>query len=140
MAYISFQLRQDVAERAKNRCEYCQSPELITGGPLHIEHIIPEAVGGSTTLDNLALACARCNLHKGTRFRFRDPITRQTVLLFNPRTQKWSRHFSWSTDGTRIIGRTRSGRATIIALRMNHATIVISRSLWVNLDIHPPKN
>jgi hypothetical protein len=53
MAYISSHLRQAVAERAKNRYEYCQSPELITGGPLHIEHIIPEAVGGSTTLDNL---------------------------------------------------------------------------------------
>ena len=58
MAYIPSALREGVFERAQHRCEYCQSPELITGGPLHIEHILPEALGGPTTLDNLALSCA----------------------------------------------------------------------------------
>jgi 5-methylcytosine-specific restriction endonuclease McrA len=81
MAYISAQLRQLVAERAHHRCEYCQSPELITGGPLHVEHVFPEGLGGSTIFDNLALACARCNLHKGTRTRYRDPISGRTALL-----------------------------------------------------------
>lgn len=60
------------------------------------------------------------------------------MLLFNPRRQKWMRHFRWSDDGARIIGRTRSGRATIAALRMNHAAIVLSRSIWVSAGIHPP--
>jgi HNH endonuclease len=138
MAYISAQLRQLVAERAHHRCEYCQSPELITGGPLHVEHVFPEGLGGSTIFDNLALACARCNLHKGTRTRYRDPISGRTALLFNPRKQKWSRHFTWSEDGTRILGRTQSGWATVSALNMNHPTIVMSRSLWVSLNVHPP--
>jgi hypothetical protein len=138
MAYVSSHLREAVAERAHRRCEYCQSPELITGGPFHVEHIIPQTVGGMTTWDNLALACARCNLHKGIRVRYQDPVSRRTVPLFNPRTQKWSRHFTWSEDGLRILGRTRSGRATVLALNMNHLTIVISRSVWVSLGIHPP--
>lgn len=138
MAYTPPSLRREVAERAKNRCEYCQTQEAITGGPMHVEHIVPEVADGPTTLDNLALACARCNLHKGTRTRGRDPVSGRKVSLFNPRRQQWSRHFVWSDDGSRIIGRTRSGRATVIALRMNHPTIVMARSVWVKLDVHPP--
>ena len=138
MAHISDKLRREVAERAGYRCEYCHSQELVTGGPLHVDHILPEKLGGSTELNNLAFSCARCNLYKGTRTRFRDPVSGRFVLLFNPRRQKWTRHFGWSHDGARIVGRTRSGRATIIALNMNHATIVLSRSVWVSASIHPP--
>jgi hypothetical protein len=138
VAYIPPTLRQAIAERARHRCEYCQSPERITGGPLHVEHVIPETVGGPTTLDNLALACARCNLHKGIRTHHWDPVSGRSVSLFNPRTQKWSRHFTWNAEGLRIEGRTQAGRATVNALHMNHPTIVLARSLWVGLGIHPP--
>lgn len=106
--------------------------------PLHVEHVFPAMLGGPATLDNLALACARCNLHKGTRTRQRDPVSGRMLQLFNPRTQKWSRHFAWSADSARILGLTRCGRATIIALNLNHPTIVISRNLWADLGIHPP--
>ncbi|RIK34164.1 MAG: HNH endonuclease [Chloroflexi bacterium] len=138
MAHISRVLRQQVAERACFRCEYCQSPERITSGPMPIEHIIPTAAGGSIRLDNLAYACARCNLHKAKRTHFLDPVSNRRVALFNPRIQRWSRHFAWSLDGVLITGRTRAGRATIIALNMNHPTVVMSRSFWVRLDVHPP--
>jgi hypothetical protein len=138
VAYVSATLRQVVTERARNRCEYCQSPERITGGPLHVEHVIPEMSGGPTTLDNLALACARCNLHKGIRTHHQDPVSSRNVSLFNPRSQKWSRHFLWREAGVRIEGRTQIGRATINALDMNHPTIVMARSLWVSLGMHPP--
>jgi hypothetical protein len=138
MAYISPALRQQTAERAHHRCEYCHSLELITGGPMHVEHIMPEFQGGTSELDNLAYACARCNLHKATRTHFTDPVSEQRVPLFNPRQQKWTRHFEWSADSTRIIGRTRSGRATVIALQMNHPTIVMTRSVWVSFGSHPP--
>lgn len=138
MAYISEQLRRQVAARAHYCCEYCHSNELVTGGPFHIEHITPEARGGATEADNLAYACARCNLHKGQRISAQDPVSGQSAPLFNPRRNRWSRHFSWAADGTRVIGRTRTGRSTIIALQMNHSTIVRARSLWVSCDIHPP--
>ena len=138
MAYIPSALRGRVVERAQHRCEYCQSPEAITGGPLHIEHIFPEALGGLATPDNLALSCARCNLHKGVRTHHRDPTGGRLVPLFNPRTQKWSRHFAWRGNGTHIQGRTQAGRATVNALNMNHPTIVQARSMWISLGIHPP--
>ena len=138
MTYVSAILRQAVADRARDRCEYCRSPERITGGPLHVEHVIPETSGGPTTLDNLALACARCNLHKGRRTHHQDPVSGRRVSLFNPRTQKWPRHFRWKEDGVRVEGRTQTGRATVTALNMNHSTIVMARSLWVSLGVHPP--
>lgn len=140
MTYIPSHLRQAVTERARYRCEYCQSLELITGGPMHIDHIIPQTQSGSTLFNNLALTCARCNLHKATRTHYKDPVSGLIVPLFNPRTQKWGRHFVWSEDGKRVLGRTQSGRATVIALNLNHPIIVMSRSIWVSLELHPPKD
>ncbi len=60
-------IRAEVRKRAGNACEYCRlhqddSPLAV----LHIEHIIPKIHGGSDDLNNLALACIDCNLHKGT--------------------------------------------------------------------------
>ena len=137
MTYIPDQLRRQVAERAGNRCEYCQSSEFVTGGPFHIEHVRPAARGGDSHLDNLACACARCNLHKGQRTHAIDPISRRSVALFNPRKQRWLTHCRWSLDGARIIGRTRAGRSTVMALKMNHPIIVQARSLWASCGIHP---
>lgn len=140
MVYVSVTVRQQVAERAKYHCEYCRSAELITSGPMHVEHIRPVAKEGETVLENLAYACVRCNLHKSTRTSYLDPVSDQVVPLFNPRTEKWFQHFAWSRDGTRIIGQTSIGRATILALHMNQASVVMSRSLWVSLNLHPPKD
>ena len=138
MAYISEHLRRQVTERAGNFCEYCHSSELVTGGPFHVEHIRPEVLGGVTEADNLAYACARCNLHKGQRVRSYVVVCFFFVFSFNPRRQRWVRHFRWSVDGTRVIGRTLTGRCTVIALQINHPTIVRTRSLWVSCGIHPP--
>lgn len=139
MAYVPAALRQQVAERAKYRCKYCQSAERITSGPMHLEHILPVAKQGETILVNLAYSCARCNMHKWMHVDYRDPVSNEVVPLFNPRTEQWVHHFVWSSDGTRVIGRTAVGRATVLALHMNHATVVMSRSLWVSFTIHPPQ-
>jgi 5-methylcytosine-specific restriction endonuclease McrA len=54
--------RDEVARRARYRCEYCGYPEAASSTPLEIDHIIPEARGGRTSIDNLALCCRWCNL------------------------------------------------------------------------------
>lgn len=66
-----------------------------------------------------------------------DPISGERVLLFNPVRQDWESHFRWSTDSTQIIGLTPVGRATIIALQLNRATLVHARALWREAGWHP---
>src|SRR6266853_634204 len=71
---IGSQTKAEVRERARNACEFCglhQDDSPLAA--LHIEHIIPKIHGGSDDLDNLALACIDCNLHKGRNLTGIDP-------------------------------------------------------------------
>ena len=116
---ISQTLRRQVQERARGLCEYCQAPDSFTTSPFHCEHIIPRNAGGKSMLTNLAWACPWCNTAKHVKTQARDPQTGQRVPLFNPRLKRWKRHFMWREDFLYIIGRTRTGRATVEALNMN---------------------
>src|ERR1039457_6514415 len=107
-------LVDQVRARANERCEYCRMHQGLQGATFHIEHFIPRSEGGSSDLDNLALACVACNLHKSDRLEATDPLTDALVPLFNPRQDVWSEHFSWS--GHQLKGLTPAGRATIVAL------------------------
>ena len=107
-------------------------------GPLEIEHIIPKANGGGDEEENLWLACRLCNNYKGTQTQTIDPLTHRKVKLFNPRRQKWSRHFTWSEDGIYIVGLTATGRATVLALQLNNPYAVAVRQAWVSVGWHPP--
>jgi 5-methylcytosine-specific restriction endonuclease McrA len=49
--------RERVERRAARRCEYCRAPQLITGVRYHLDHIVPESLGGTDDMDNVALAC-----------------------------------------------------------------------------------
>jgi hypothetical protein len=53
--------------------------------------------------------CHFCNAAKSTNLSGRDIVTGRVVVLFNPRRQRWSRHFEW--DGPRLVGLTPCGRA-----------------------------
>jgi len=79
--------RQTVRERAKNRCEYCLLPESVSPVSFHVEHIRARQHGGDDQLDNLALACDRCNLYKGPNLTGIDPECNEVVPLFHPREQ-----------------------------------------------------
>ncbi|HMV50333.1 MAG TPA: HNH endonuclease [Blastocatellia bacterium] len=125
------------AESIEPRCAYCHSLERLLGMPLEADHITASSRGGQMVLSNLCLACRTCNGHKWHAAKARDPVGKRLVYLFHPRRQKWSKHFQWSTDGTRIIGLTANGRATVAALQMNNDLIVNLRSLWVTLGLHP---
>jgi hypothetical protein len=138
MARLSDHLRQQIIERARGRCEYCQTQQVIVVS-MEIDHIVPESVGGETILDNLCLACMGCN---GFKLDFQigiDPQTEQVMPLFNPRTQIWHDHFQWSEEGVHIVGLTPTGRATIVRLQMNREPVLRSRRLWVEAGWHPPK-
>ena len=110
--------KQQVRNRAGHRCEYCQlSQQDSPLARLQIEHVIPIKHGGGDELDNLALACIDCNLHKGPNLTGIDPDTGQTTELFHPRHNRWDDHFRW--DGITIVGTTAIGRTTARVLNMN---------------------
>lgn len=138
MSYISEEVRSRVRERAINRCGYCRSLQKYVLGVLEIDHIIPKAAGGTDEEENLWLACWMCNNFKGVQTHANDPQSDRPSRLFDPRRQKWSQHFRWSDDGTRIIGLTACGRATAIALQLNNTYAVTVRQAWVSVGWHPP--
>lgn len=133
-------IRQRVRQRAGNRCEYCLSHQDYVMGRLQIDHVIPRAKGGSDTEDNLCLACELCNQYKWTKTQGLDPQSGETVVLFHPRQQKWHEHFTWSEDGTEIIGLTPYGRATVVAFKLNNSIAVTVRRNWVRAGWHPPES
>ena len=123
-AYISRALRDRVAAQSKHRCGYCLSEEAFVGYSMEIDHLIPEVLGGSSAEDNLWLACSACNDVKGCRIAGPDPISGDSVRLFNPHRQTWSDHFVWSEEGDLILGLTSIGRATVQALKLNRPALV----------------
>lgn len=139
--YISVEIERRVRAAAKNRCGYCLSPQRLVMARLEIEHIIPISKGGSNDESNLWLACPLCNGHKSDKTTGVDPETGKIVNLFNPRTQIWSEHFTWSDDGLRIIGKTPIGRVTVIALHLSNDPDALEvRSYWVLAGWHPPED
>jgi len=137
VVYIPDQIREQVITRAKERCEYCQTQQVIVIS-MEIDHIIPQSADGETELENLCYACISCNGSKLNSQTGIEPDTGDVTQLFNPRTQSWQEHFRWSTDGIRVIGITAIGCATINRLRMNRDAIIRSRQRWVEAGWHPP--
>ncbi len=135
---IPKQLRNHVRKRAHYKCEYCQASEWLSGQRCHIDHIIPLALDGSSTLNNLCLACAARNGSKLDKIKATDFESNEIVPLFNPREQQWADHFVWSNDGTHITGLTPCGRATIFALKLNRPLAVVARTAWTSIGRHPP--
>jgi hypothetical protein len=131
-------LRQAVIHRANGLCEYCQTSRLVVI-TMVIDHIQPVSKGGTTILDNLALACSSCNGHKYDFTTGYDPATELEAPLFNPRKDTWGEHFAWNEDGSELIGITPVGRATITRLSINDTSIIESRRLWIAAGWHPPK-
>ncbi|MCL1493487.1 MAG: HNH endonuclease [Pseudanabaena sp. Salubria-1] len=136
-------VRLQIRQRASFSCEYCHSSEEISPARFEIDHIQPRSIGGSDNIDNLALACQRCNSHHYNFTQGKDPETLNAVNLFHPRQQVWNHHFIWSNDGCRIIGITEVGRATVNRLDLNdevrgEGEIMRARKAWVKVDWHPP--
>jgi hypothetical protein len=135
MTYVPNFLRQVVLERAAERCEYCLYPQEMSFLAFEIEHIIAEKHSGTTTADNLALACPYCNRFKGTDLGSLDPDTGQLTSFFNPRTQQWPEHFR--LDGAEIIPLTPEGRVTILILQLNRLDRLQERQRLIEAGKYP---
>ncbi|KAL2952201.1 hypothetical protein AAZX31_19G097900 [Glycine max] len=54
--------RKNILFRDNYTCQYCSSHENLT-----IDHVVPAALGGEWTWENLVTACAKCNCKKGRK-------------------------------------------------------------------------
>lgn len=121
--------RTIVRERAEWRCEYCGIPEAATPFvPFHVEHVIAQQHMIDDSLQNLVLACDRCNAFKGPNLSSVDPVTNAVVHLFHPRIDDWKENFAL-VEGC-IVGLTPKGRATVRLLCMNAPRRVQLREEW----------
>lgn len=127
--------RLNVTERTQYRCEYCHYPEIASNTVLAIDHIQPQAAGGQTTLENLALACPRCNGRKSDKTGGVDPETKEQVRLFNPRLDRWEIHLRLDRATGFINGLTTIGRATAQALTFNAPRAMTNRLLLIENGI-----
>ena len=110
-------LRQQVWDRAVGACEYCRIRESEVLLPHEPDHVIAVQHGGTTTAENLALACSQCNRLKGPNIASVDPLTGATEGLFHPRRDRWEQNFEFV--GVRLGALTPVGRATVALLRLN---------------------
>jgi hypothetical protein len=134
---MSTSRRQRVIDRAGNFCEYCQMPQGCTTLPHEVDHIRSRKLHGSSAIENLCLACAHCNSCKGTLVSGYDPVTDETVRLFNPRIDQWDEHFDW--DGPLLVGKTAIARTTIDVLNINIQLRVEHRRLLIKSKRFPPR-
>lgn len=51
-------------ERQRGRCYWCEEK---VGATYHVDHVIPLALGGANTADNIVISCPTCNSSKGAK-------------------------------------------------------------------------
>ncbi|MDH3817707.1 MAG: HNH endonuclease [Myxococcales bacterium] len=83
----------------EGKCIHCQRKLALRadGSPINgatLEHIVPKNHGGTDELENLAIACARCNSEKGLRHDHKhpdDPKLREVIERLQERRRNRSR-------------------------------------------------
>jgi hypothetical protein len=132
---INPEVRQIVASRANYVCEYCLIAEADAYFRFQVEHIISRKHGGSSKLENLALACVFCNRYKGSDIASLIPETNELVRLYNPRTMRWREHFR--LNEVLIEPLTAIGEATVRILQMNHDDQILERQVLSRRGRYP---
>ena len=131
------ELKIFVFQLALGKCEYFKTPPDISSQPFVLEHTTPKSKQGLTDAENLALSCQGCNNHKYNKTTGIDPITGESVDLFNPRQEIWDNNFSWSADVLEMLGKTSTGRATVNTLKLNRQELKNLRKLLSETGRHP---
>ena len=70
--------RQQVYERDNGRCQLCGNPVRVED--MHLDHIIPQSLGGSDDYANMQVACPACNCSKGNHGNNHLPAGIPTML------------------------------------------------------------
>lgn len=133
MIRISEKLRQQIAENANFKCEYCLTPEFFLATTFHIDHIRSMKHGGKTLLQNLAYACPHCNQNKGSDIAsYTDED--ELVRLFNPRKDVWDEYFE-VIESEIFFPLSSIGEVTISMLSFNQTERVIFRKSLTEIGV-----
>jgi len=132
--WISAELRQIIADRANQLCEYCLIAETDTFYGCEVDHIISLKHGGSTEPDNLAYACALCNRAKGSDVGS-IASSGEFTRFFNPREDRWTEHFR--LEGATIHPLTLIGEVTARILSFNDSARIHEREELIRFGTYP---
>jgi hypothetical protein len=132
--WISAEVRQTIADRANQLCEYCLIAEAETFYGCEVDHIISLKHGGSSELDNLAYACAPCNRAKGSDVGS-IASSGEFTRFFNPRADHWAEHFR--LEGAAICSLTVIGEVTARLFGFNDSTRLHEREEMIRFGKFP---
>ena len=132
--WINTELRQTIANRAKQLREYCLIAEANTFYGCEVDHIISVKHGGSSDADNLAYACALCNRAKGSDIGSIS-ASGEFTRFFNPRIDQWSEHFR--LDGSLIQPLTTIGEVTTRIFGFNDSARLHERDEMIRFGKYP---
>ena len=76
--------RVNVFTRDKYTCQYCGDRPPRAG--LNLDHVVPRALGGKTTWENVVACCVECNRRKGGR----TPQQARLRLQRRPARPRWT--------------------------------------------------
>jgi hypothetical protein len=132
--WINTELRQTIANRAKQLREYCLIAEANTFYGCEVDHIISVKHGGSSDADNLAYACSLCNRAKGSDVGSIS-ASGEFTRFFNPRIDQWSEHFR--LDGSLIQPLTTIGEVTTRIFGFNDSARLHERDEMIRFGKYP---
>lgn len=76
--------RRNIFDRDENTCQYCG--KRCERSDLTLDHVTPRSRGGTSTWNNIVLACIKCNMRKGDRL----PLELNMKLLRKPIKPQWA--------------------------------------------------
>jgi hypothetical protein len=117
---VNAALRFKVLERDGFTCQYCGSRD-----DLQADHVIPEALGGPTTLWNLITACRTCNSGKSATLIGEIPTSALAAAIVNGRPRK-------AVDIMRVELKKEKHRDLPRPARKTKSALDITARDWVN--------
>ena len=108
---IPAKIRADVLARDDYKCLWCNRGRA-DNIDLHVDHIVPECFGGSTTIDNLGTLCSTCNLGKGGEYYgnyllstiFKVPNIWDKIKKFSKEDPGICFRYTWRLDFYKFVG------------------------------------
>lgn len=133
--HVPARLRRTVIERAMGVCEYCLIHQSDAAFAFQMDHIVSRKHHGPTVASNLALACLRCNVAKGTDAGALVGRPSRLVRHYHPRRDTWGEHFR--LKAARIEPLTAEGAATVRLLDLNGADRLLLRRALIKAGRYP---